>query len=101
MTNERTEGTEQAETIGLLLRADDGTAYLIPQAALEQFRLTDEGKAAVESQQAEAGDVQGHGQYIGQFSMTMPVWRHVTSQWGYWSTEPYRTHTSTYYPPLR
>ena len=100
MTSDQTpERTEQTEDIGLLLRADDGSAYLIPRAALEQFRLSDEGRAALESQEAETGDVQGH-QYIGQFSMTMPVWRPVFSNWGYWSTGPYKTDTS-YYPPLR
>jgi hypothetical protein len=72
--------TEPTDEIGLRLRTDDGTTYLIPRAALETFRLSDKGQAALARQEAEAGDVRGHGQYIGQFSMTMPVW--VPVAWG-------------------
>jgi hypothetical protein len=96
------ERTAQPEDLGLLLRADDGTAYLIPRAELERFRLSNEGRAAVEAgvADAEAGDVRGHGQYIGQFSMTMPVWYPIWTT-GFWMTGPYKTHSSGYYPPLR
>ena len=102
---ERPEGTGEAGEVGLLLRAEDGAAYLIPRAALEHFRLTDEGRAAVEAQLAETagGDVQGH-QYIGQFKMTMPVWHSVwiAPSVGWWSEDPYRLNTSSGpYPGLR
>ena len=98
------ERDEQTEDVGLLLRADNGMAYLIPRAALETFRLSDDARAMLESQltEAEAGDVQGH-QYIGQFNMTKPVWMPVAwGAWGYWSTEKYWIDPrSTGYPGLR
>ena len=102
MSDRAAERTEGADEAGLLLRADDGAAYLIPREALERFRLSDEGQAALEAQLAEAGDVQGHGQYIGQFSMTMPVWIPVFGPAGYWRTDPYRLNTTSGpYPGLR
>jgi hypothetical protein len=103
MTSDGTaERMEEGGEAGLLLRADDGSAYLIPRAALEQYRLSDEGRAALEEQAAEAGDVRGHGQYIGQFSMTMPVWVPVFGPAGYWRTDPYALNTrSGPYPGLR
>jgi hypothetical protein len=89
---------------GVLLRADDGAAYLIPREALEQFRLSADGVAAVEARlaevEAEGSDVRGHGQHVGQFSMTMPVWVPVAwGAWGYWWMDPYRIDPkSTGYP---
>jgi hypothetical protein len=99
-SDQRPERDEQTTDVGLLLRADDGTMYLIPRDALETFRLTDDARAALERHMAEAGDVQGH-QYIGQFSMTRPVWTQLWG-WGYWSNEKYFIDPkSTGYPGLR
>ena len=70
--------TAQAER-ALMLRADDGSAYVIPQDALEKFRLSDGELADLEAKVPEARlpargdeDVEGYEQYIGQFRMTMP-----------------------------
>jgi hypothetical protein len=83
-----TEGSTSQDTAqqGLLLRAGDGSAYVIPHDALEKFRLSDEALADLEAKVPEArlpasagDDVEGFEQYIGQFRMTTPG-----NFWGYY-----------------
>lgn len=83
------EQAETAEELCLLLRADDGATYAIPQAALEGYRLSDAQRAELEAHLgADGTDVQGYYNEsivnrtntgnVGRFSPTHPV-----IEWGW------------------
>jgi hypothetical protein len=81
----------------VVLQGEDGSAYLIPQAALDTFRLSDEQRAELQAHSPAADDdVHGH-QYIGQFQMTM---YYPTFGWDAGRFELPWAPVTSYYPPL-
>ena len=87
--------SEQPSERALLLPAEDGGLYAIPESVLERFRLSDEHRAEAEAA-IPADEVEGYGQYIGQFSMGPYRWLSYSWEW----TNRWVPDTS-YYPPLR
>lgn len=72
--------TQPSETAGelcLMLRAEDGATYAIPQAALEGHRLSDQQRTELEAQiNATGADVKGFyygpSGNVGSFAPTRP-----------------------------
>jgi hypothetical protein len=108
MTSEQTaaRANDQGEPAGepcLVLRAEDGTAYAIPQTELEGFRLSEEHRAGLEAQLA-AGDSDLQGFYygpsgnVGTFGGSVPKNPHAGSNSGFgvlgWLPAYYVTNTN-------
>lgn len=72
-TEQPAEQTETAQEIGLMLRTDEGTTYVIPVGVVESHRLSDEQRATLEARLiADGGDTTGH-QFIGTFGPSVPA----------------------------
>jgi len=83
---------ETAQEMGLMLRADDGVTYVIPQSVVEAHRLSDEQRTELEAQLAADGaDVEGFyygpSGNVGSFEMTRPqVSRQSIPFFGTWTS---------------
>jgi hypothetical protein len=78
MTSDQTtpgpdEQTETGQEIGLMLRTDEGTTYVIPVSVVESYRLTDEQRETLEARPTTVADddTAGH-QFIGTFPSGVP-----------------------------
>lgn len=60
---------ETVDQPSLVLRAEDGAMYAIPQEALETFRLSDEQRAEVEPQLTAAAADEVHGHLLNLYSV--------------------------------
>jgi len=98
---------EAAGELSLVLRAEDGTAYAIPQAVVEGYRLSDEQWTELEAQiKAEGSDVEGFyygpSGNVGSFAPTMR--RLVPQDWGIGTVYVPRMvpwQPIDYHPPVR
>jgi hypothetical protein len=68
------EQTQTAQEIGLMLRTDEGTTYVVPVGVVERYRLSDEQRATLEARLTAdgGGDTTGQ-QFIGTFGASVPV----------------------------
>ncbi len=114
MTSDQTgpqTGDQQRESggeVALLLQAEDGATYLVPMAALEPYRLSDEQRTEMTAHLAAAGsEVQGYdytaanGQFIGHFQPLMAA--HAPAGQFSWAPViglPYRMGATGDYHPL-
>jgi hypothetical protein len=90
---------ETAQEIGLMLRTDEGTTYVIPVGVVERHRLSDEQRVELEARLgADSGsDTTGH-QFIGTFGCSEPMGQAAGSGPGFsaiaWLPAHYVTNTN-------